>query len=58
VRAAPVREEEEDGQLGHDSGLGRLRCRVPVGRGGAAGLKKGGCDWAERPDGAASRWAD
>jgi hypothetical protein len=36
VHLAPVREEEEDGQLGREGELGRLRGRGPVG-GGMAG---------------------
>jgi hypothetical protein len=31
ARLAPVREEEEDGQLGREGELGRLRGRGPVG---------------------------
>jgi hypothetical protein len=34
LRLAPVREEEEDGRLGHEGELGRPRGRGPVGKGG------------------------
>jgi hypothetical protein len=37
ARFAPVREEEEDGRLGREGGLGRPRGRGPMERRGAAG---------------------
>jgi hypothetical protein len=40
ARAASVREEEEDGRLGREGGLGRPRGRGPVGRGRSGRLKK------------------
>jgi hypothetical protein len=40
ARFAPVREEEEDGRLGREGGLGRPRGRGLVGRGGAAGCEE------------------
>jgi hypothetical protein len=51
---ALVREEEEGGRLGREGGLGRLRGRGSVGRGGEkwpVGKKKMGRGWAERLDG-------
>jgi hypothetical protein len=60
TRAAPVREEEEDGRLGREGGLDRSRGRGPVGSGRSSRLKreKMGHGWAKRPDGLAGRWAD
>jgi hypothetical protein len=49
-----MREEEEDDQLGHEGGLGQLRGRGPVVRGGGerpVEKKKMGRSWAERSDG-------
>jgi hypothetical protein len=40
ARFASVREEEEDGRLGREGGLGRSRGRGPMGRGGGAGWGK------------------
>jgi hypothetical protein len=40
ARLAPVREEEEDGQLGCEGELGQPRGRGPVGRGGRLVEKK------------------
>jgi hypothetical protein len=62
VHLAPVQEEEEDGRLGREGELGRLRGRGPMGRGGVGERpvekKKMSRGWAKRPDGPAGCWAD